>query len=153
MNEYKLLELPYCVICLSEELRSLTVLKCGHVFHENCRKEAMKSDERCPTCRKHCDTFINLIFEIREKPVNENFLENFEKLESTHFFQQLAWKELISNLKLQFLKMLKERNNLKLKSETLQKRENESKLELNNSIKDFKKQNVFLNILIINPPL
>lgn len=48
------LEMPTCSVCISdfEMGKEATVLPCGHTFHSGCIKPWLKSNDKCPVCRK-----------------------------------------------------------------------------------------------------
>jgi len=52
-NNNNEIEIPNCMYCLRDILiNSKTVLlKCGHLFHENCVKEIIKNYSNCPLCK------------------------------------------------------------------------------------------------------
>lgn len=41
-----------CAICLESLQKDLATLRCGHVFHHTCVKEALALRHACPVCRR-----------------------------------------------------------------------------------------------------
>jgi len=53
-----------CVICLDDinsfTLGKNTMLKCNHIFHNECINEWLKENDKCPTCIKFVKTYYNV---------------------------------------------------------------------------------------------
>ncbi|CDW72996.1 UNKNOWN [Stylonychia lemnae] len=45
-------QIPTCAICLQDLTQTLSVTKCGHVFHHQCITQAVEKSSQCPLCRK-----------------------------------------------------------------------------------------------------
>ena len=55
-NELNDIEDKTCTICL-ENLSSTkltSIMPCNHTFHDECLKEYIKFNKKCPNCRKIC---------------------------------------------------------------------------------------------------
>lgn len=63
-----------CCVCL-DRLGSGSVickLHCGHIFHENCVKQWINSDGRCPICRFVCRAPVVTVHDLSNVPLPES---------------------------------------------------------------------------------
>lgn len=98
----KIYDNPFCVICYDEfeknQVNECLLLKCGHVFHENCVAPWINKEKNCPTCRARAivhveamdvvvDIVMDIVKEIKRQGINgvERAFDRFFKLMGAAF--------------------------------------------------------------------
>ena len=49
-----------CNICMTNEVKPLSQLKCNHLFHSDCIDKWLKQSETCPYCREEFNDFNDI---------------------------------------------------------------------------------------------